>query len=152
MSKPPRLWRASNPSLLFLLLTLLLQPLSVLAQIIDNSKVPACVQQCNNVIEAQTLCSPPVTTAANTVCFCNSNFLIPLKSGQLTGVCDNICTTAEMQSFLSYYQGLCNNAQAPAAPAGTTTITTTPKTTSTSTATAASSHGKGSSNSASKSW
>jgi hypothetical protein len=151
MSRPPRLWRASNSSLL-LLVTLLLVPLSTLAQIIDPSKVPPCVQTCNNIIAAQNLCSPPVTAQPNTVCFCNSNYLVPLRNSQTTGVCDNICTPAEMQSVLSYYQGLCNNAKPPtAAPAAgaTTTITTS---TSTSTATAASSQGKGSSNAKSKSW
>ena len=139
MGRPPRLRRAQPRANSFILLTILLHPVSTRAQIINPTQVPACISSCTNVIAAQNLCVPPVTPAPNTVCFCNSNYLVPLKNGQITGVCDNICQPADMQTFLTYYQSLCANAQAPAAPAApaTTTITST----STPTATSASSTG-----------
>src|ERR1700748_2094536 len=81
-----------------LFIILFLQPLTSLSQVIDPTKVPGCISSCNSIIAAQNLCAPPVTTAPDTVCFCNSNYLVPLKSGQTAGVCDNICTPQDMQA------------------------------------------------------
>jgi hypothetical protein len=95
------------------------------ATIIDPSKVPSCVSTCTNVYQAQLLCSPPVTTADDTVCFCNSNYLANLKNGVTTGVCDGFCSSADMAQFLSYYKTICANPQvAAAAPSATATVST----------------------------
>jgi hypothetical protein len=134
---------------IFILLTLL-QTITTFAQIINPAQVPACINTCNSIIAAQNLCVPPVTTAPNTVCFCNSNYLVPLKSGQTAGVCDNICTPADMQTFLTYFKNLCANAQAPAAPTTTSGTSKTSSSTTKPTGTNAGSNNKSSTKP--KSW
>jgi len=82
-------------------------------------------------------------------------FLVPFKNGQTTGVCDQICSAAELQSLLSYYKGLCGAQAAPAAPATKTTsgaaqVTVTVPATSSTGAASGSSSGKTRNNH--KSW
>jgi hypothetical protein len=151
---PPHSLRATLSTLILLLLALTTQPLTAIAQVIDPSQVPACALQCSSIIAAQNLCAPPVTPAPDVTCFCNSNYLVPFKSGQTTGVCDVICQPNELQALYQYYQGLCGSQ--PAATATTTrpgvaqTTVTVPASTSTA-ATSGSSQGK-TNNKKHKSW
>jgi hypothetical protein len=112
------------PLLNFLLL-LLLSPHAA-AQIVDQAAIPACARGAGCAIwqQAQQLCAPPTTPAADKGCFCSSNYLAPFRAGQASGVCDVVCPPADQRALQAYFQGFCASpdakaaAAAPAAPGG----------------------------------
>ena len=110
--------------LLSLLLLLLLAPHAA-AQIVDQAAIPACARGAGCAIwqQAQQLCAPPTTPAADKGCFCSSNYLAPFRGGQASGVCDVVCPPADQRALQAYFQASAPRAPraatAPAAP-GTT--------------------------------
>ncbi|KAI9683326.1 MAG: hypothetical protein M1829_005396 [Trizodia sp. TS-e1964] len=81
--------------------------------------LPACSTACNPLYQAQYACVPPAAPASGpeiyTTCFCQSNFLIPLKAGA-AGLCDTACSTADLALIHNWYNAKCG------AGAATTTI------------------------------
>lgn len=81
-------------------------------QILDKSKLPTCAFNCALLTQAQSLCVPPIAPTADPgvyqACFCNSNYLAPLRTGVSTGVCDAECTAAtDLTQIQTWFTGLC---------------------------------------------
>lgn len=77
------------------------------AQTIIPNTLPACAQQCSRLQDAQRLCVPPIAPAASQrTCFCESNFLIPLRSGGAPGLCPT-CSAPEMETTYDWFRRLC---------------------------------------------
>ena len=94
------------------------------------STLPACATTCPSLINAQTLCVPPSAPVSSeaiyTSCFCQSNYLTPLKSSS-ANICAPQCSDGDFAAIDSWFNGFCgvNAAAGPPATTPTTLITTT---------------------------
>ena len=102
------------------LLTLLV-PLIHAQQALIPNNLPACAAQCTILQNAQTSClSNP---SAETSCFCQSTLLGPLYANLGAQLCPS-CSSADIQTIQTWYQGLCKNPAAANANTPTTTTST----------------------------
>jgi hypothetical protein len=112
-------------------------------QILDKSKLPTCAFNCQLLDQAQSLCVPPTAPTSDPAvyqtCFCNSNYLVPFKTGP-TGVCTAAeCPDAsDLTKIQQWFTGLCTGGAVVIPNNGVATATGT-TTSSTATGTAASS-------------
>ena len=97
-----------------------LQPLASAQITLISNTLPACAQSCPVFLQAQSACVPPPNGAAAvsnqqtyTSCFCQSNYLTPLKSGSANNLCPT-CSAADMSTTQQWYNGLCQQGTAPA--------------------------------------
>lgn len=91
------------------------------AQSIIPSSQPTCVQQCQPFIQAQQACAPDKgQQALYQSCFCQSGYLIGIKTNAANNICPD-CPTADWNIIAGWYEGLCGGSAAvppPAAGAG----------------------------------
>lgn len=96
------------------------------------AELPSCIAGCG-LFDVNGQCAPPALPREQTdSCFCNNVKLTPFKTGT-TGVCDAVCTPAELTKIRDWYTNFCAKVQQPVAQ---TTGTGTGTGTATSTATA----------------
>ncbi len=98
-----------------------LAPLTLAQQALIPSTLPACAAQCTTLQNAQSSCQTNPTTESS--CFCQSSLLTPLKSNppaQLQAC--TACSSADLLTIATWYQGFCKNG---GSPAGATQPTTT---------------------------
>ena len=100
------------------LIALLCSPLTpiISAQTVNllASNLPACVNQCTVLTNAQGSCTPPLAPVTSDQiyesCFCQSALLTSLySSAAVQGVCPS-CSAADMLTVQKWYQGVCPNA------------------------------------------
>ena len=111
-----------DPSQLFLsffMILSFLQPFTYAQTTIISNTLPACAQSCPVLIQAQSACVPPPAGAAAvsnqqtyTSCFCQSNYLVPLKSGSASTLCPT-CSAQDMSSTQQWFNRLCQQGVAP---------------------------------------
>ena len=99
-------------------------------QAIIPSNLPACAQQCPNLLQAQTACTappnPPPGGTYGLPCFCGFAPLANLRTAAPANICST-CSANENTAIQSWYQGACGNGgQTASAPNGQTTSATTP--------------------------
>lgn len=111
-----------GPSYLFSLAAVIspILPLASAQTTLISNTLPACAQSCPVLLQAQSACVPPPTGAAAvsnqqtyTSCFCQSNYLVPLKSGSANNLCPT-CSAADLSTTQQWYNGLCQQGTAPA--------------------------------------
>ena len=107
---------------LFLPTLFALAPLTLAQQALIPSTLPACAAQCQTLQNAQTSCQTNPTTQQS--CFCQSALLTSLYSTNPAGLAECTCTSADLQTIGTWYQGFCKNGAAPAA--GNQPTTTSP--------------------------
>ncbi|KAL8765756.1 MAG: hypothetical protein Q9209_007263 [Squamulea sp. 1 TL-2023] len=100
-------------------------------QALIPADLPACAQQCANLLQAQTACTappnPPPGGTYGLPCFCGFAPLSILKADAPVNLCST-CSTTENAAIQSWYKGACSNGgqttsapNGPATPATTTT-------------------------------
>lgn len=92
--------------------------------------LPACAQQCTELVGAQQSCASNPTAYQS--CFCQSALLSSLYSSSPVQLCTQ-CSATDMASIQTWYKGSCSNGQPVAGanqPTSTTTNPTSPSTTS----------------------
>ncbi|KAM3415091.1 hypothetical protein BST61_g10224 [Cercospora zeina] len=94
-----------------------------------NSNLPTCGQSCPLLVQAAQACSgTDVATQGTWVCFCQSAYLVNLRSSA-TGVCDSTCTSqTDLQQVSTWYRTNCgsDNGASEHADAGSGTTTSPP--------------------------
>lgn len=99
--------------LLFLALTVAQQSLLL------PDSLPACVQQCPNLLNAAILCVPPsAPTAPQSTynsCFCQSALLTTLSISPSVSLCPGICNDADYALVVEWYTTFCPTNGPPAA-------------------------------------
>ncbi|PPJ52270.1 hypothetical protein CBER1_10267 [Cercospora berteroae] len=74
-----------------------------------NSNLPACGQSCPLLVQAAQACSATdVASQSAWVCFCQSAYLVNLRSSA-TGICDSTCTGADLQQVSTWYSTNCGS-------------------------------------------
>lgn len=111
-----------------------------------TSDLPSCASQCGPLSDVQGACVPPVTSTADSSCFCGDSRLTPFLQGTsgVSQVCGaSSCTsTTDLQTIEAWYENYCNAKAA----------TTTSSSGSASTSTSSDSNSSSSSGSTHKSW
>lgn len=81
-------------------------------QAIIPSTLPACAQQCANLLQAQTACTappnPPPGGTYGLPCFCGFAPLANLKADAPANICAT-CSTDDNAAIQSWYKGACSN-------------------------------------------
>ncbi|KAF2206542.1 hypothetical protein CERZMDRAFT_52884 [Cercospora zeae-maydis SCOH1-5] len=94
-----------------------------------NSNLPTCGQSCPLLVQAAQACSgTDVATQGTWVCFCQSAYLVNLRSSA-TGICDSTCTSpTDLQQVSTWYRTNCgsDNGASEHADAGTGTAANPP--------------------------
>ena len=91
------------------------------------SSLPPCAQTCPVLVQAQNACVPPAALVTNPAtyqsCFCQSAFLVSLRSTSNSNICVPQCPDGDFATIISWYKSLCSIGGA--APTATTLITST---------------------------
>ena len=112
------------------LLTIIFSSLPVIdgqqATLIPSS-LPPCAQTCPVLVQAQSACVPPAALVTNPAtyqsCFCQSAFLVSLRSSSDGNICAPQCPDGDFAAIKSWYKGFCQIGGA--APTTTTLVTST---------------------------
>ena len=113
-------------SLLTIVLTFVLVAFGQQITLIPSS-LPPCAQTCPVLVQAQSACVPPAALVSNPAtyqsCFCQSAFLVSLRSTSNSNICAPQCPDGDFATIASWYKGMCGISGG--APAATTLTTST---------------------------
>lgn len=109
-----------KPLVLPALLTFFTPLISAQQALIPNN-LPACAAQCTILQNAQTSCQS--NPSAATTCFCQSSLLGPLYANLGAQLCPS-CSSTDIQTIQTWYQGFCKNPTAANENTPTTTTST----------------------------
>ena len=89
-----------------------------------NSQLPTCGQTCPLLVQAAQACSATdVASQGAWVCFCQSAYLVNLRSSA-TGICDSTCSGADLQQVSTWYTTNCGSDNGASEHPGSGTATT----------------------------